>query len=392
MKRAFCISVTAFLLIPLALQAQIREEYLPFAQMLSTLPEREPTEGNLVEILNSTPELFIRMQDDMMAARESIHMEYFIFDADDAGNIIRTAMRLKALDGVEVQYIAEDFTQNAAFMNNMRRSGVSVKHHPLIPVRRRNHQKFLLIDGTVGYTGGMNIARENMCDWEDMAVRVRGPVVAKMEQVYAKMWKRRRGKPSAYEIKEAEPYEGGVIVQSVDEDPSEKNHQTLQAYLWAINNAKEYFYVKSPYFKPPQELADALSAAARRGVEVRLMIPQTKDAPARLVEPLERVYYEVMIKAGVHLHMRTDMFDHSKMFVTDDYLSAVGSVNLDNLSMLYNYENNLYFYDKSIAAQVKAFIEDDFDKCYEYTLDHLAAIAAWEKTFKWGLRAFGKIF
>ena len=360
--------------------------------MLSTLPEREPTEGNLVEILNSTPELFIRMQDEMMAARKSIHMEYFIFDADDAGNIIRTVMRLKALDGVEVQYIAEDFTQNASFMNNMRRSGVSVKHHPMIPLRRRNHQKFLLIDGTVGYTGGMNIARENMCDWEDMAVRVRGPVIAKMEQVYAKMWKRRRGKPSVYEIKEAEPFEGGVIVQSVDEDPSDKNHHTLQAYLWAINNAREYFYVKSPYFKPPQELADALSDAARRGVEVRLMIPQIKDAPARLVEPLERVYYEEMIKAGVHIHMRTDTFDHSKMFVTDNYLSAVGSVNLDNLSLLYNYENNLYFYDESIAAQVKAYIEDDFDKCYECTLDHLAAIPAWEKTFKWGLRAFGKIF
>ena len=104
MKRAFCISVTAFLLIPLALQAQIREEYLPLAQMLSTLPEREPTEGNLVELYPAGRDVFLMMQEDIMAAQKTVHAEYFIFSKDEAGFPFRMSLRLKALEGVEVQY------------------------------------------------------------------------------------------------------------------------------------------------------------------------------------------------------------------------------------------------------------------------------------------------
>ena len=380
------------LLFPAAAMSQIRKEYRPLADLLSTRPEREPTEGNLVELLPSSPEQFLLLQDDIMAAKKSIHMEFFIFDADFAGNVIRTALRLKALDGVEVQFIAEDFTTRADFVDRMKKSGVSVKHHPFLPLRPRNHQKYVLVDGTVGYTGGMNVARDYFCDWDDMVVRLRGPVVEKMEKALAKMWARRHGKPSAYETKVAEPYEGGVIVQSVDEDPKEKDHLSLKAYIWALEHARHYFYAKTPYFKPPKEFADALADAALRGVDVRIVIPEHKDSPAVVVVPFERVYFDNLVKAGAHILMRTDQFDHAKLMVVDDYLSAVGSINLDVLSMVSNYESNLFFYDCGVAAQVKQFIVDDLENCYEVTPEMIADYPAWQRNFKWFFRGLGKVF
>ena len=379
-------------LFPAAAMSQIREEYRPLADLLSTKPGRELTEGNLVEIIPTGEELYFRLQEDIMAATETVHAEYFIFDADNVGNIIRTAFRLKALDGLEVRYIAEDLTQNAGFMNTMRKSGVEVRHYPFFPLRRRNHQKLLLMDRRIGYSGGYNIAADNLFEWTDVAVRLQGPVVSKLEMLYAEMWRRRGGEESAYEITEAEPFSGGVIVQSVDEDPPAKDHINLQGYLWIINNAKDYIYAKSPYFKPPEELVTALSNAAVRGVDVHLVIPMHKDKPAEFVVPFERVFFEEMVLAGVHIHMMEEGFDHCKMFVSDDYISTVGSVNLDALSLIYNYEHNLFFYDEAIAAQVKSFIAEGFGSSYELTEEQVDAFPAWNRAFKGPLRLMGKVF
>lgn len=382
----------AALLFPLAAHSQIREEYRLLADLLSTRPEREPTEGNRVELIPCSLELYYRLQEEIMSTKETIHAEFFIFGSDDFGNVIRTALRLKALDGVEVRYIAEDLTHKAGFINTMRKSGVEVKHHPFFPLRRRNHQKFLLLDGKVGYTGGANIDRDNMLKWEDFAVRIEGPAVVKMEQEYAGMWKRRGGEPSAREISATEPFKGGVTVQSIDDNPTDKEQLNLKAYLWIIDNAKDYVYAKSPYFKPPEELTRALQNAAERGVDVRIIIPEHKDAPSRLVIPFERVFYEDMVNTGVHIHLRGEQFDHSKMIVADDYISAIGSVNLDALSLVYNFENNLFFYDEAVAAKVRAIIEEDMADSYELTTEHVEAYPAMQKAFKGPLRLLGKVF
>ena len=382
----------AALLFPLAAHSQIREEYRPLADLLSTKPGREPTEGNLVEIIPTGPELYFRLQEDIMAARETVHSEFFIFDATPAGNVIRTAFRLKALEGLEVRYIAEDLTHKAGYIDAMKKCGAQVKHHPFFPIRRRNHQKLLLLDGKVGYTGGFNIDSDNFFEWNDVGVRVQGPVVSKLEMLYADMWRRRGGESSAHEITEPEPFPGGVIVQSVDEDPLAKDRINLKAYLWIIDNARDYIYARSPYFKPPEELADALSAAARRGVEVRLVIPEHKDSPSRSVVPFERTFYEDMVHAGVHIHMLGEGFDHGKVLVSDNYISAIGSVNLDALSLIYNYENNLFFYDEPVAIKVKAMIEEVLGNCYELTPEQVDAFPAWNRTFKGPLRALGKLF
>lgn len=380
------------LLYPSVALPQIREAYRPLAAMLSTRPEREVTEGNRVELIPCGPVLFSRMQEDIMDAEETVHAAYFIFQGDETGFLIRSAFQLKALDGLDVQYIAEDFTQKARFIHPMERAGVQVRHHPFFPLMRRNHQKYLLLDGTVGYAGGVNISHDNLFKWEDTAVRLEGPVVAKMEKVHAHMWKRKGGKASERVIQTPASREDGVAVQCVDEDPTEKSRLNLRAYIWALDHAQTYFYAKSPYLKPPEELIRALVNAAGRGVEVRLVIPAFKDAPSRVILPFERAVFEDLVRGGVHLHLRTDRFDHSKMFACDDYLSAVGSINLDALSLVHNFENNLYFYDEAVSVEIRRNIEADWEKSPELTLEQLEAFPVVEKVLRGPLRAVGMLF
>ncbi len=360
--------------------------------MLATLPEREPTTGNLVELLHPGSELLLRLEEEIMAAGESVHAEYFIFSDDIVGNTIRTALKHKAMDNLDVQYIGDGLGSRAAFFNRMKKSGVQVKHRPLIPLRPRNHQKLLLLDHSVGYAGGMNMSCSEFYDWVDFIVRLRGPVVPQLEQLYAGTWESHGGKTAEYGIPLPEHCDGGVTIQCVGDNPKKKERLNLKAYLWVLENAREYFWAKSPYLKPPREFIDALVDAAGRGVDVRLMTPWDKDELSCLEEPFERVLYEELVSAGVHIYIRPDRFDHSKVFVTDDYLCATGSVNLDRLSLCSNFEYNLYFYDEGVALQMKSVIEDDFANCYELMPEHIAAFPCWLKTFKNALRTLGKLF
>ena len=389
MKLAFLFLAALFF--PFALFSQIREEYRPLAHMLATLPEREPTTGNLVELLHPGSELLLRLQDEILAAGESIHAEYFIFADDIVGNTIRTALNYKALDSLDVLYMGDAIGSDAAFFNRMKKFGVQVKRRPLIPLRPRNHQKLLLLDHSVGYAGGMNMSCSEFYDWVDFIVCLRGPVVAQLERLYARTWESHGGK-AEYDFPVPEPYDGGVTIQSVGDDPKKKERLNLKAYLWVLENAREYFWAKSPYLKPPREFIDALVDAAGRGVDIRLMTPWDKDELSCLEEPFERALYEELVSAGVHIYIRPDRYDHSKVFVTDDYLCATGSVNLDRLSLCSNFEYNLYFYDEGVALQMKSVIEDDFANCYELMPEHIAAFPCWLKTFKNALRTLGKLF
>ena len=369
----------------------IRPEYRELAARLATSPEREPTTGNSVELITSGPEALERMTMDILDARESVHMEFFIFKPDDEGNQIRSALRLKGLDGLEVRYIAEDLRQKTRFVNRMRHSGVQVRHFPVLPLRWRNHQKIVVLDGRVAYTGGMNIAHDNLCEWDDTGLRLRGPAVRCLDQVFARMWKHLGGTESALPLPAPERKENGVTVQVVDDSPGDKVRRNLDAYVWALDHARDYFYIKIPYFTPPRELRRALNEAAARGVDVRLVIPEVADWPPELIKPFDRSFYKEMTEAGVHIYLRAGRFDHSKIVASDDYFSAAGTINLDGLSMLYNYENNLLFYDEAMTLLLKERILGDLANCYELTPEHIAAFPLWERCSAGLLRLIGPL-
>lgn len=366
----------------------IRVDYQPLAAFLASAPERIPTRGNRVELVPDGEQLLWLLTRDILAAREFVHMSYFIFKAEPETNYIRSAMRVRALDGLEVKYIAEDFNQKRSYINTMRRSGVLVRHYPLFPLNHRNHQKLVVIDSDVAYTGGMNLARDYFYDWDDLSVRLQGPVVASLELVFDKMWRRLQGAPTQT-VCSPQPSPGSdVIVQQVDDNPYEQERRTLFAYVWALDHAKEYFYAKSPYFTPPQELARALKEAAARGVDVRLILPERGDL--LFMDPVNRSYYKQMLDAGVKLYHRCDKFDHSKVFTTDNYLSCIGSTNMDALSFRMNFENNLLFYDEALAREIRHLIEQTMVHCELIHPEYLQSLTRRERRGQGLLRFVGQ--
>ena len=330
-------------------QAPIREEYLPLARMLSTSPESVPTEGNSVEFIEDGDHLVFSLIQDILQARKSVHVQFYEFTTEL--HIVRSALKLKAMDGADVLFIAEDLHQRPHFINGMKDCGVRVLHYRPQAGHHRNHRKIVVIDGTVAYAGGSNLEASNIYEWDDTNIRITGPSVLSLDETFMKMWRHLGGGAPAW-ADERVPGQGSVVIQSVADAPLDGKTLNLDAYLWALDNAKEYFHARTPYFAPPRKLRDAMKRAAARGVDVKIIIPDRSDF--RWMDAVNRTYVEELADAGVKIYFREDVFDHSKVFVSDGYLSSIGSVNLDNQSLRRNYENNLYFYDESMAREMEA--------------------------------------
>ncbi len=156
------------------------------------------------------------------------------------------------------------------------------------------------------------------------------------------------------------------IVQIVSGRPTFRKGIIEKSYVWALDNAQEYIYIQSPYFVPTRPLRRSFKAAARRGVDVRIIVPQESDI--KLMRDLARSYYGPLIKSGVLIYEKGGAFIHSKTFVTDDYLSCIGSANWDWRSLRLNYEDNAYIYDAQTALQCRAIWEDDAEECTPVTI------------------------
>ena len=368
----FCGSVCAQEQIPDEVLAAIREDYRPMAQLLAAKPEQVPTIGNRVQVISDGEEKLGLLIADIMNARSSVNMEYFIFENDEGSRLVRTALKLKALDGLDVRFILEDFRQGTlprSYFDSMADSGVQLCHYPILPFNTRNHQKVVTIDGLIGYTGGMNIARHYFYLWHDTDVRIQGPAVASLDGVFAEMWKHVHGRDYTPHVP-MEPFADGIPVQIVSDWPY-KYHYNLQAYIWALDHAQTYFYAKTPYFAPPKELLDALKNAVARGVDVRLVIPAPELQDEPIMIPINCSYFRELLEAGITLTYSTGRFDHSKIFACDDYLSSIGSVNMDGRSFNINHEDNAYFYDEGLTLQVKELILQSEREGDPITMDYV---------------------
>ena len=361
-----------------ALQA-IRAPYRPLAELLTESPDEAPTAGNSVEILRSGLDKLDYLVCDMMAARSYIHMEYFEFFRDTESRLVRTALRLKALDSLEVRYIEEDFMtfpKSHAYFNHIRRSGGEVGHYSFFRLNRRNHQKIVTIDDAVAYVGGMNIGNHYFYEWDDTHLRLTGPCVRKIDGIYERMWHRVGGKPSrgvtdpVPQVQVPESAYLDVIVQESSDEP-ERGHITLESFLWLLENSQDYLYIQTPYFTPPREIREAMRKAVARGLDLRLLIPEKTDM--HVVDPANRSYYRECLEAGVRIYQSSGRFDHSKTFVADDYLSGTGSANLDGRSLKINYENFTYFYDERVAGDFKQHFLHLLNAAEEVTFEQIDA-------------------
>ena len=355
----------------------IPEEYRTISNLFMNQNLALPFKNNEVEIYTSGYDFFPSLLMEIGKAEHHIHIDTFIISDDPLGRIIADALIDKAKQGGEVRLIYDDVgswrTPNS-FFTRMRNEGIEV--YAFMPVRfpaftsrvnYRNHRKICVIDGEVGFIGGMNIARRYVQgtpkqSWRDTHVKLTGAAVYGLQRAFLVDWYF----VSKVLITERSYYpeiiigQNNSLVQVVTSSPTSLWPEIEQGYVRILTNAKHYVYMETPYFLPTDPILFAMRVAALSGVDVRLMIPYETDT--KVVEWASRSYVIEASRAGVKILLYRKGFNHSKLLVSDDAMATIGSTNVDFRSFENDFEANAFFYDKKIALQVKeVFLADQKD-------------------------------
>lgn len=356
--------------------------------------------GSEVKIITDGSEKLEKLIEDLEQAKEHIHFEYFLFRRDEISRRIRDVLMKKAEEGVKVLFVYDNIANIDIFpgyYNKMRKSGVEVKpftKFSLSSIRRslnnRNHRKIVVIDGEIGYVGGMNITSQTQ-RWKDVHLRIRGQGVHGLQLNFLQSWYNSGGHlredVSAY-FPQAKIYTENLM-QIVPEAPDSRFPYYALSVVKAIENAKRYIYIQTPYFMPTDSVMRALKSAALSGVEVRLMVSRKSDFV--FMDWAIQANYEKTLEAGIHIHEIQNHFSHAKSMVIDDYLSIIGSSNLDFRSLELNFEINSFMYDKEIGVLNKNLFLSDMNDCIELTLEEWRNRPWWRKILQTFMRFFSPL-
>ena len=362
-----------------SLTMRIEERFRPLAMLLAK-DGRPSVAASEVEIITSGRRKHDLLIGDILNAKESIHMEYFHFGIDKSSRQIRRMLMAKARQGVKVRFINENIANwpiPNCYFRSMRKAGVEVVNFSdskfsllrfLMTLSYRDHRKIVVIDNRIGYTGGMNINDHYFYQWRDTHLRLTGEAVASLQYAFLDTWLASGGQlhsaVNSFFFHLDKPSCGqslGTLTQITPDDPTSPEPVLLTAYEWILNHAQKYVWFQSPYIAPPPSLISAMRNAAQRGVDVRVMVPEHCDTA--IMRPINKSYYAELTEAGVQFYVRSGEFMHSKTIVCDDYLSCVGSANLDYRSFGIDYEINTFFYDRAVALRQKQIFENDLPIC-----------------------------
>lgn len=334
-----------------------------------------------VEIYTQGSEFFLGLLQQIGKARESIHLETYIFEDDALGTLVADCLIDKAREGVEVRLIYDDvgcWNVRNRFFEKMRGEGIDV--HAFIPVRfpaftskvnYRNHRKLCIVDGKVAFIGGMNIALryvkgKNGVEWRDTHLKIQGDAVHGIQFAFLVDWyfvdrtlitDKKYYASSANDVALSGVHRG-FLSQVVVSSPVQRWPDIEQGYVRILLQAKRYVYMESPYFLPTESILFALRVAALAGVDVRIMIPLHSDN--KVLDWASRSFIMEILQAGVKVLLYKKGFNHSKLLVSDDLISTCGSTNLDVRSFENNFEANIFFYDAVMAKRIKnVFLMDE---------------------------------
>lgn len=335
-----------------------------------------PFKDNRVDIFTDGYEFICSLLYNIGKAQHHIHLDTYIFEDDALGYLVADALVDKAEQGVEIRVIYDDvgcWKVKDAFFERMRDTGIDV--HAFMPVRfpaftskvnYRNHRKLCVIDGKVGFIGGMNIAKRYVKGtgkqpWRDTHLRIQGGGVYALQRAFLIDWyfvDRTLITNRVYYPPVDIHINNSCLVQVVTSSPIAPWPDIMQGYVRILLQAQKYVYMETPYFLPTEPVLFAMRTAALAGVDIRLMIPRKADA--KLVEWASRSYVMEAIEAGVKVCLYMGGFNHSKLLVSDDNLCTVGSTNIDFRSFENNFEANAFFYDEEMAQRIKAiYLKDE---------------------------------
>ncbi|MCK5798604.1 MAG: cardiolipin synthase, partial [Deltaproteobacteria bacterium] len=344
---------------------------------------RWPTTGNLVELLVDAQRAYQSMEDAIAAATQHVHFQFYIYQPDTTGRRFRNLLIRKAKEGVEVRVLVDGVGSFHAprFLRPLVAAGgqvatflpvghISRRWHPNL----RNHRKLVVVDGHIGFTGGVNIGDEytgrkkRVGRWRDTHMRIEGPAVRHLQEIFAEDWHfaTDRQPDTAHWFNPVETC-GDARVHIIASGPDTDTQPIQRIFFAAVNSATERVWLTTPYFIPDQAMLVALETAALRGCDVRLLLPYRSDAP--LVLNAGRSYYNDLLENGVRIFEYQHGILHAKTMLVDHTWATVGSSNMDMRSFRLNFEVNAVVYGKYLAGQLAKVFRNDLRQAREVTLE-----------------------
>ena len=342
------------------------------------------SQNNSVEFITDGRQMFDTMMQDIMSARETINIMFFIVKNDETGRQFIDALTQKAREGVEVRLLLDSMgsrqINDRVLRDFLDAGGKRAYFFPRklnlvnVDFNYRNHRKLAVIDGIIGYTGGFNIAREYLGlkkkfgYWRDTHIRITGQSVQDINARFILDWRT----ASKEKIVLSEAFYSGVIsegntgIQIVSSGPDSVKEEVKRSLMKMITSAERSIYVQTPYFVPDDSILESLKMAAQCGVDVRVMIPCIPDHP--LVYWATYSYAGELVKSGGRVFIYENGFLHSKTMVVDGEVGTVGSANFDRRSFSLNFESNAFIYDKKEAQTMERIFCEDLKECRELTI------------------------
>jgi cardiolipin synthase len=362
---------------------------------------------NAVELLLDGPATHAAMLEAIAGAQHHVHLETYILADDEVGSRFARALADKARAGVPVRVIYDSIGSRSAsddFWAGLERAGVTVRtYNPPDPIQDQNpfdidtrdHRKLLIVDGRVAFTGGINIDRSyvhpsdavggtsSRSGWRDTHIRIAGPAVAGFQTLFVRLWETLDAPFAEAPYAPHDLDEGDTLVRVLSGvGGNAEASQIWVAYQAAAKVARERIWITQSYFAPDDELMKAISEAAARGVDVRILVAGFSDS--QLLLNASRAYYADLLAGGVRVFESQEQILHAKTMVVDGYWSTVGSSNLDYLSFLHNHEANAVILGPTFAAELEDVFLTDLEHAKEIVANEWRKRSLWQRAQELG--------
>ena len=362
------------------------------------------------EYLPSGEAKFARMLEELKKAEHYIFLEYFILEEGKMWDSVLELLEEKVKQGVEVRVIYDDMgcmmTLPYKYYKKLRAKGIDAcVFNPFVPVlssrfNNRDHRKICVIDGYIGFNGGINLADEYINaypkhgHWKDTAILLEGDAVWNLTVMFLSIWDFIHGTEEDYEkyrpqVHQKELCTSAGYIQPFMDSPLDDEPVGETVYLNLINHAQDYVYITTPYLIIDNEMVTALRTAAKSGIDVRIITPHVPDK--WYVHAVTRAYYEILVESGVKIYEYTPGFIHAKTFVVDDAYSVVGTINLDYRSLYLHFECGTWMYKTDSVMQMKEDFLKTLEVCEPITLEMCRRVKWYKKLGRSILRVFAPL-
>ncbi len=351
--------------------------------VVESVTESPLTKGNKISLLADGPATYTAMFKIIQNAKDHINLESYIFEDDETGRKFADLLLRKRAEGVQVNIIYDSLgsmNTPAAFFQRLQDAGIQVaEFNPLNPLNagekwsltHRDHRKIMIADGKVAIIGGINISKVYSSNplkrkrnekppihWRDTDIQIEGPAVAEIQKLFLDTWMKQKGAKPAERNYFPEPREAGnALVRVIGSTPGESNRIPFIVYVSAISFAENSVHMTNSYFIPDDQILKALTDAAGRGVDVKIVLPGITDS--KLAFYAQRYHYSPLLKSGVKLYEHNTSLLHAKTATIDNVWSTVGSTNMDYLSLLNNDEVNAVVLNREFAAEMEKMFAGD---------------------------------